>query len=195
MFIRLINRFKKKPLPFFLTNIYLSILWNAKIDLSARIYYPFNLRLGKNVHIDKCLIYAEGRGVSFSDNVSIGFSAYINSLKGNISVSKNSSIGPFVVMYGEFGLLIGQDCLIAANSSLIASNHKYANNESLIRKQGTFGQGIVLKNNIWVGCGSIILDGVNLENGCVVGAMSLVKNSFKSNSLIYGSPAKFIKSR
>ena len=195
LFLKIFNKFKKKPLPFFLTNLLLSFYYTSKIDIQARIYYPSNLSLGRNVQIDKCVIYAEGKGVKLLSETSIGHGALLNSLKGHITIGRNTAIGPNVVMYGEFGLDIGNDCLIASNSALIASNNNYNNLELLINRQGTYGSGITIRNNIWIGNGSTILDGVELNDGCVVGAMSFVNRSFKKNSVIFGIPAKFIRYR
>ncbi len=55
--------------------------------------------------------------------------------------------------------------------------------------------GIRIEDNVWIGTGSIILDGVTIGAGAVVGAGSLVNKSLPSGSISVGSPAKPISNR
>lgn len=54
---------------------------------------------------------------------------------------------------------------------------------------------VVLKKHVLIGAASIVLPGVTLEEGSVIGAMSLVKNSTESWSVNAGIPAVKIKDR
>ena len=55
----------------------------------------------------------------------------------------------------------------------------------------------VLKNDIWIGDEAMILGGATIENGCIIGARSLVPPNFKSEpyGVYVGSPAKLVKFR
>lgn len=54
-------------------------------------------------------------------------------------------------------------------------------------------QPVIIGDKSWIGFGSILLKGAQLDKGCVVGAGSVVTNSFESFSVIAGNPARFIK--
>jgi acetyltransferase-like isoleucine patch superfamily enzyme len=52
---------------------------------------------------------------------------------------------------------------------------------------------IVIKDNVFVGLGSIILPNVTIGNNCVIGAGSVVTTSIPDNSVAAGVPAKVLK--
>lgn len=55
-------------------------------------------------------------------------------------------------------------------------------------------KGIVIEDNVWIGAGVQILDGVTIGERCVVGAGSVVTRSVKSGSMIGGNPTRIIRS-
>lgn len=59
---------------------------------------------------------------------------------------------------------------------------------------GTKG-GIVIEDDVWLGFGSTILDGVTIGQGAIVGACSVVAKSVPPYAIVVGSPAKVIKYR
>lgn len=72
----------------------------------------------------------------------------------------------------------------------------------------TLGQGLqnlpmpqygdtVLKNDIWIGDEALFLGGSSIENGCVIGARSVIPPNFKTEpyGIYAGSPARLIRFR
>ena len=55
----------------------------------------------------------------------------------------------------------------------------------------------VLKNDIWIGDEAMFLGGSTIENGCVIGARTLVPPNFKSEAygIYVGSPARLVRFR
>lgn len=55
----------------------------------------------------------------------------------------------------------------------------------------------VIKNDVWIGDEALILGGSCIENGCVIGARSVLPPNFKSEpyGIYVGSPAKLIRYR
>lgn len=58
-------------------------------------------------------------------------------------------------------------------------------------------QDTVIKNDVWIGDEAMFLGGGVVENGCVIGARSLVPPNFKSEpyGVYVGSPARLVKFR
>jgi acetyltransferase-like isoleucine patch superfamily enzyme len=84
---------------------------------------------------------------------------------------------------------------IAANTTIIPANHNFSNLEKPIRKQGLTKEGIKIEDDVWIGSGCRILDGVKIGKGAVIGAGSVVTSSVPSNTVYGGVPAKHIKDR
>ena len=54
---------------------------------------------------------------------------------------------------------------------------------------------ILVGKHVIVGCGSVLLPGISLEEGVAIGALSLVTKNCNAFGVYAGSPAQRIKSR
>jgi len=93
------------------------------------------------------------------------------------------------------GVEIGNNTRIAEKVSIHAMNHNYIDKNQLIVNQGRSAMGIKIGNDVWIGAGAKILDGIDLGDGCVVAAGSVVTKSVVSYSVVAGVPAKIINKR
>jgi len=53
----------------------------------------------------------------------------------------------------------------------------------------------VVEDDVWVGNGVIVLDGVTLGRGAVIGAGSVVTHDVPAESVAVGNPARVIRQR
>ena len=137
-------------------------------------------------------------------NLFVKFFLFIVSIPARIKgmrFGKNSYIGPghdlfFVRLRGViFGndVIIGK-CLISYNVSIIDHDHVlYEPNVSPLDSGLTEGDEIIIGDECFIGAHSFILKGVKLGNHCVVGANSVLTNSFLAYSVLSGNPAKLIR--
>ena len=89
-------------------------------------------------------------------------------------------------------IIIGNDCLIAANCQIFDSNgHNSSPNERRI-SNGTAKE-IKIGDNVWIGANSIILPGVSIGANSIIAAGSVVNKSIPAEHIAGGNPAKLIK--
>jgi len=90
--------------------------------------------------------------------------------------------------------LFGSDCLIIDHShgSYTGDNQSLPNEIPV--KRDLMSDSIVIGDNCWFGDKVVILQGVNIGDGVIVGANSVVSRSLPSGCIAVGSPAVPIKS-
>lgn len=147
-----------------------------------------------NVH-PRAVIEPSGGTIIIGAGTFIDQGVIIRPLGGSILIGNNCAIHAYSVLYGGGGLAIGNDVLIAAHTLIIPSNHVYQDSNRLIREQGLSLSGIVIEDDVWLGAGSRILDGVVIAKGTVVGSGAVVTRSTEANTVVAGVPARVIAKR
>jgi acetyltransferase-like isoleucine patch superfamily enzyme len=109
---------------------------------------------------------------------------------GDIAIGNDVSINPGVMIHGNGGVRIGNDVRIAAQTSITASNHRFDLREVPIRNQGMKCLGVVIEDDVWVGAGVRILDGVTIERGAIIGAGAVVTRNVPSFAIMGGVPTR-----
>jgi len=64
-----------------------------------------------------------------------------------------------------------------------------------IREQGSTMKGIAISDDVWIGAGCRILDGVEIGKGSIIGAGTVLTKSVPEYSIVVGIPGKVIKRR
>jgi acetyltransferase-like isoleucine patch superfamily enzyme len=146
--------------------------------------------IAKNVKLENFVTLKEGVHLGAD---SVGKYTFINK---NVIVDKNTkSIGRFCsIAYGvKIGL--GNHPLERISTHPFSYSKKY----NLVDDDTVFSSQITTKtiigNDVWIGANAIILAGVNIGDGAVVGANSLVTRDVESYSVVMGTPANHSKYR
>lgn len=140
-------------------------------------------------------VVASGGGINLGESVRIYDGCNLNALDGEISIGDHSLFGPNMTIYGFGSVSIGSYVAVASYTTIVASNHNFADRATYICRQGSTGKGVWLEDDVWIGANCVILDGVNVGAGAVVAAGSVVNRNVESYTVVGGVPAGFLKKR
>ena len=141
------------------------------IDFGEKITTGRNCRLEVNgEHNSKLLIF--GKNVNIGDNV-------------RISCAKGITIGNNV--------LIGSRVLIIDNSHGCYSSENQSSPNIPPNDRQLKCARIEIGDNVWIGEGAVIQQGVSIGNGCIIAANSVVTESVPNDCIMGGVPARVIK--
>lgn len=142
--------------------------------LRTPLYRLMLKRLGRNVIIDYGVYIRYPKKVSIGSDVTVGHGVAIypsfHVKTATISIGNNVRVGPGVTMLG-------------------------AGHEHAFINLPDNGASITIGDNVWLGAKCLILQGVNIGDGVVVAAGSIVTKSVPAYTIVAGSPAKHVKER
>ena len=157
------------------------LLWKIESKMFQKEYKSEKIEIEKNVSIHfKARIYS---------NVKIGKYTYI----GENTILENCEVGAF--------------CSIARDVKIGLSDHKidmvtthpiiYKKNYGFIKENivCTQKEKIKIGNDVWIGAGAQIMNGIKIGDGAIVGAGAIVTKDVEDYSIEVGVPAKFLKYR
>lgn len=136
-----------------------------------------------------------GGKIDVGENSSIDIGVILRANGNKIIIGKNSSINAYTLINGGGGVIIGDGVRIASHCSIISGNHNFLDVSTPIYLQGETMKGIIIEDDVWVGAGVSILDGLTISKGSVIGAGSVVTKSTKPYSINVGVPSAEIKIR
>ncbi|WP_233348997.1 acyltransferase [Henriciella marina] len=143
----------------------------------------------------KAIFEPSGGKIHIGARTFIDVGVIVRSLGGFVKIGDDCSVNAYSALYGGGGLTIGDNTRIAAHTVIVPSNHVFSNADALIKDQGLQQLGITIENDVWIGAGVRVLDGVVLGRGCVVGAGAVVTKSVLPLTVVGGVPAKQIACR
>lgn len=156
--------------------------------------------LGKHVSIsDKASIYGCAR-IALGDHVRIDDFCVISAGQGGIQLGSYIHIAIYSSLMGQGRIRMADFSGLSSRVAVYSSNDDYTGTgltnptvpEPFTRVRNA---DVSLERHVIVGCGSVILPGVILEEGVAVGALSLVHKNCQAFGIYVGNPVTRIKDR
>ena len=157
-------------------------LWLLSIFRNTPGYLGLSLRY----------IFLKNSGAIIGKNVAIHPNVFIKHPE-KLSLGENVSIHPFTYIEAGGEIIIGNNVSVAHSSSLLSYNHSWEDKDQPIKYNKLIPGKIVIKDDVWVGCGVRILPDTVIGYRVVIAAGAVVNKSISDNKLVGGVPAKTIK--
>ena len=107
----------------------------------------------------------------------------------NIKIGKNVFINACCRFQDQGGIEIGDGSLIGHNTTIATLNHDFNPD----KRANLHPSPVKIGKNVWIGSDCTILPGVEIGDGAVIGAGSVVTKNIPANSIAVGNPARVIK--
>lgn len=162
--------------------------------------HPGKITLGDRVAIDDySMIDGSGagdRGLILGNDVMISRNCIIQAKTGPLKIGNRADIGCNTLISSISGISIGDSVLIAGNCYIGGGRYISDRLDVPLMDQGLFSKGTVeIGDDVWLGAGAIVLDGVKIGKGCIVGAGAVVTKNLPDYSVAVGVPAKVVQNR
>jgi acetyltransferase-like isoleucine patch superfamily enzyme len=149
-------------------------------------------------------------GCSFNNKTKLGYNSRVlsNCVLNNSELGSFSYVGKNCLIQNT---IIGKYCSIANNVSIGLGKHPtkhFTTSPLFYKRNNTFKINLVdkdlefseykktiVENDVWIGYGAIVLDGIKISNGAIIGAGSIVTKDIPPYAIAVGIPAKIIKYR
>lgn len=115
--------------------------------------------------------------------------------KERIDIGDYVYVGENASFNGRGQVSIGRFSILSSDVTILSSQHHYKNASLLPYDEIEELSKVTIGECCWVGMKVIILPGVNIGDGCIIGAGAVVTKSIPKCSIIAGNPAKIVGNR
>jgi acetyltransferase-like isoleucine patch superfamily enzyme len=181
--------------PFLLGRVGKNVVFGQHVVLR----HPHKIRIGDDVVIDDLVVLdAKGEhnsGISIGNGVFLGRGTILSCKDGDIELHDHTNLGFHCEIFSGSRVVVGHHGLFAAQAYLVGGGHAFERADIPVLEQGRSSTGICLGDNVWLGTGAKVLDGVTIGNNVVVGANAVVTAPLPDSVVAAGIPARVIRQR
>lgn len=135
--------------------------------------------------------------VKDESKVNVGNGFYFRAfgqISGSLVAGENVRFGIGCSVFGK--VEIGDNVMIAPGVVLAGGNHGIAREAGHMMFQACpQSLGIRIRDDVWLGANTTVLDGVSIGQGCIIGAGSVVTRDTEPYGVYAGNPARLIRYR
>lgn len=110
-----------------------------------------------------------------------------------VTIGSHSTVNPYTVVRGR--VRIGDGVRIGAHASVLGFNHNHEDPTRPIYQQGVSAKGIEIGDDVWIGSGATVLDGVRIGSHCIIAAGAVVTRDVPEYAVVAGNPARVLRDR
>lgn len=172
---------------------------NVVFGQGVVIRHPAKIHIGDDVTIDDLAVLdAKGRsnrGIRIGNGVFLGRGTILSCKNGDIVLEDEVNIGFHCEIFSGSTVHVGRYGLFAAYTYLVGGGHEFGRLDQPVIHQPRTSKGITLAENVWLGTGAKVMDGVRLGRDVIVGAGAVVTDDIPERSIAVGIPARVVKRR
>ena len=161
--------------------------------------HPHKIRIGDGVVVDDLVVLdakgSDNAGITLGDGVFLGRGTILSCKNGDIVLGDRVNIGFHSEIFSGSKVVVGKDGLFAAYTYLVGGGHAFERTDLAVIDQPRSSLGITLGDNVWLGAGAKVMDGVRIGTSAVVGAGAVVTNDLPDGSVAVGVPARVVRTR
>lgn len=105
----------------------------------------------------------------------------------NLHIQDKACIGEKAVLYSLDKIRIGRNSIVAQESYLCTGTHEFVSGDF-----GLVTEPIIIGENAFIGARAFVLPGIEIGNGAVIGACSVVTKDVKKHCEVAGNPARLL---
>jgi acetyltransferase-like isoleucine patch superfamily enzyme len=172
----------------------------AAIERGVRLRFANHIRLGQGAYLDEgAYLHACPGGIEIGDGTLVMHGAVLHVYnfrdlpRAGIRIGRQSLIGEYTVVRGQGGVHIGDRVYTSPLCQILAVNHVFDDPGRPFIEQGITAEGIEIEDDVWLGAGSIVTDGVRIGRGAVVAAGAVVTEDVPAHCVVAGVPAKVVR--
>ena len=186
---------RQKLYPWFLGDCGRGVAFARNVTLRC----PGGLSIGEGTLIDEQVCFdiksAEAAVRLGARNQILQGARFETGYEGHVTLGDDCFVGAYTILNGFGGITVGNNALIAGHCHVVSGDHGFGDLSRPMNQQPIIGKGIVLEDDVWLGAGAKVLDGVRIGQGSIVSAGAVVNRDVAPYSIVGGIPAKLIKMR
>ena len=172
---------------------------NVTFGHGVVLRHPKKIRLGDDVVVDDLVVLdAKGtsnRGITVGNGVFLGRGTILSCKDGDIALGDHTNLGFHCEVFSASTVTVGRHGLFAAYTYLVGGGHEFDRADVPVIEQERSSRGIALGDNVWLGTGTKVLDGVRIGRDVVVGAGAVVTEDLPDGAVAVGIPARVVRRR
>lgn len=157
------------------------------VELYEKLRDSMRARWQRDLPFDELLFdrWERAKSLRFGSDTSIYHNSYVY---GDVQVSRNTWIGPYTILDGSGGLIIGSHCSISAGVQI------YTHDSVMWALSGGVAgyeyAPVQIGDCCYIGPQTVIAKGVTIGDHCVIGACSFVNRSVPAYTIAFGVPCR-----